>query len=83
MSFKGGILVYSMWGGYQKKAEINEYMKACESMGLKTLSLHTSGHADPDTIRALIDRVNPTEIIPVHTENAAWFKDRKAIRKPR
>jgi mRNA degradation ribonuclease J1/J2 len=37
------------------------------------VELHTSGHADADTFKRLIAHVNPGEIIPVHTENAAWF----------
>ena len=74
MSFEGGLLVYSMWSGYQQQPAMSSFIKECEDMGLKTVALHTSGHADPDTIRLLIERVQPTEIIPVHTENAGWFE---------
>ena len=66
--------MYSMWSGYQQQPAMSSFIKECEDMGLKTVALHTSGHADPDTIRALIERVQPTEIIPVHTENAGWFE---------
>lgn len=74
MSFEGGLLVYSMWSGYQQQPAMSSFIKGCETMGLRLVSLHTSGHADPDTIRALIERVQPTKIIPVHTENAEWFE---------
>lgn len=74
MSFEGGLLVYSMWSGYQQQPAMSSFIKGCENMGLRLVSLHTSGHADPDTIRALIERVQPTKIIPVHTENAEWFE---------
>lgn len=73
MSFEGGLLVYSMWSGYQQQPAMSSFIKECEGMGLRLVSLHTSGHADPDTIRSLIERVQPTEIIPIHTENAGWF----------
>ena len=73
MNFEGGLLVYSMWSGYQQQPAMSSFIKECEDMGLRLVSLHTSGHADPDTIKALIDKVQPTEIIPVHTENAGWF----------
>ena len=66
--------MYSMWSGYQQRPAMSSFIKECEDMGLKTVALHTSGHADPDTIRLLIERVQPTEIIPVHTENAGWFE---------
>lgn len=74
MSFEGGLLVYSMWSGYQQQPAMSSFIKECEDMGLRLVSLHTSGHADSYTIRALIERVQPTEIIPVHTENAEWFE---------
>ena len=41
---------------------------------MRVIDLHTSGHADAETIQALIQNVNPRHIIPVHTENAAWFQ---------
>lgn len=73
MNFDGGLLIYSMWSGYRKQPEMEAFLCACEDMGLKVVELHTSGHADADTIKRLIAHVNPTKIIPVHTENAAWF----------
>ena len=44
-------------------------------MGLQIETLHTSGHADETAIRRLIERVNPTVLIPVHTENAQRFRE--------
>ena len=73
MSFEGGLLVYSMWNGYRQQPAMSRFITECEGMGLKVVPLHTSGHADPDTIRALIESVHPNEILPVHTENAGWF----------
>lgn len=77
--FKGGLLIYSMWSGYRKQSETENFIKECEKMGLATVELHTSGHADSDTIRLLVERVNPDEIIPVHTENAEWFDTMKNL----
>lgn len=76
MNFDGGLLVYSMWSGYQQQPEMSHFLKECEDMGLRSVTLHTSGHADPDTIQKLIERVQPNEIIPVHTENPEWFDNR-------
>ena len=44
-------------------------------MGLKVKTLHTSGHADENAVKKLIETVNPDIIIPVHTENAKRFKE--------
>ena len=73
-SFEGGVLFYSMWSGYKRKEDVKTFLAFMESKGVSVLDLHTSGHAGPDTIRALIDDVDPRYIIPVHTENAAWFE---------
>ena len=75
MSFEDGVLIYSMWEGYKAKPEMEIFLAACEDMGLSLYTLHTSGHADAQTISKLIETVNPKAIMPVHTENAAWFKD--------
>jgi len=75
MSFEGGILVYSFWSGYKEEKGMKVFLAKCETLGLKVVTLHTSGHADQDTIRALIAHTNPDKIIPVHTENAAWFDE--------
>lgn len=74
ISFDGGILFYSMWEGYKQKEDIAEFLQFMQSKGVQIVDLHTSGHADEETIRKLIEDVNPDYIIPVHTENAEWFE---------
>ena len=73
ISFDGGVLFYSMWGGYKEKEDISAFLRFMQSKGVQIIDLHTSGHADADTIGVLIDDVDPTYILPVHTENAEWF----------
>lgn len=73
MPFDEELLVYSFWNGYKEQPEMKEFLKCCEDLGLEIEPLHTSGHADPNTIKQLINHTNPTKIVPVHTENAAWF----------
>ncbi|MBR5266062.1 MAG: hydrolase, partial [Clostridia bacterium] len=74
ISFDGGVLFYSMWGGYKSKEDIAAFLQFMQDKGVRIIDLHTSGHADAETIQALINDVNPTYIIPVHTENAEWFE---------
>lgn len=74
LSFKGGILFYSMWDGYKSKEDISEFLQFMQTKGVRIVELHTSGHADAETVRKLIRDVNPEYIIPVHTENADWFR---------
>lgn len=74
LSFKGGVLFYSLWEGYKKDDYTRDFLKRMEALGLRVVDLHTSGHADAQTIERLIEKTQPEEIIPVHTENAEWFK---------
>ncbi len=75
ISFDGGILFYSMWNGYKEKEDIAGFLQFIQAKGVRVVDLHTSGHADSETIQTLINDVNPKYIIPVHTENADWFKE--------
>ncbi len=68
MSFQNGVLVYSFWSEYKENEEMKQFLSECENLGLEIVTLHTSGHADYESIRQLIKTVNPNEIIPIHTE---------------
>ena len=68
MSFEDGVLVYSFWSGYKQTEDMKHFLSECENLGLKVVTLHTSGHADYESIKKLVNTVNPNEIIPIHTE---------------
>lgn len=74
------VIVYSMWDGYLDSSkpaynkEWDDFLKEQERKGARVVHLHTSGHADPETIAEVIKAVSPKEAIyPIHTENAAGF----------
>ena len=75
MSFENGLLVYSFWSGYRETESMKNFLSECEKLGLRIVTLHTSGHADESTIKKLIEAVNPKVLIPIHTENAQRFKE--------
>ena len=68
MSFKNGVLVYSFWSGYRETDDMKRFLTECQQLGLEIVTLHTSGHADYESIKKLVKKVNPNEIIPIHTE---------------
>ena len=68
MSFADGLLIYSFWSGYLENEDMKHFLSACAATGLKIVTLHTSGHADYESIKKLVATVSPTEIIPIHTE---------------
>ena len=74
VSFEGGILLYSMWNEYKENKDISDFLHCMEEKGVRIVEFHTSGHADEETIRMLVEEVNPDYIIQVHTENAVWFE---------
>lgn len=73
-SFEDGVLFYGMWKGYQEKEDIADFLQYMQEQGVKVYTLHTSGHADANTIDRLIADINPQIIMPVHTENEMWFE---------
>jgi ribonuclease J len=74
------LIVYSMWEGYLQGKHRNESL--VKFLGdFRTEHLHTSGHAYIDTIKKVIDIVNPMMIIPMHTECAHEFHKIKEFEK--
>lgn len=73
MSFQDGVLFYGMWKGYLEQEELKIFIRTLEEKGIKMHVLHTSGHADTQTIDKLLQDIKPKTIIPVHTENPAWY----------
>ena len=60
---KNPVVIYSMWKGYLEQDNIKKFLE-----GHKRLDMHTSGHADSDAIKMVIDTVQPAVVIPMHTE---------------
>lgn len=64
----GATLIYSMWDGYKQKDYMKAFLAEIESFGIKVVLLHTSGHADKQTIDKLISHTKPKTIEYIHTE---------------
>jgi ribonuclease J len=74
-----GVLVYSMWNGYREKPQMQAFLDGCVDLGLKIVTLHTTGHADAATIQQLIDHTAPKKILPIHTEVPLWFEGSRNV----
>ncbi len=69
------IVIYSMWDGYLEGEHANPKFKEFLE-GFPVIHLHTSGHADPETIRKVCRITDPRMgIIPVHGENPEAFRE--------
>ena len=67
---KDSAIVYSMWSGYLKEAPAkNEYLCDFLKPYKITAFIHAGGHALPEEIKEFVDAVNPSHVIPIHTEH--------------
>ncbi len=68
-------LIYSKWEGYKKGIKTERFLDFFKSHNLETISLHTSGHADIQTIKDFVKDLYPKTIIPVHTQTPEKYKE--------
>jgi len=66
--------IYSQWEGYLNE-KFEQYEHLQKFVPKDYIYLHTSGHADFDTIKKVCEVVNPKIIIPIHSENPYQFKE--------
>ena len=60
-------LIYSMWEGYKENEEIKLFFDNLKKYGIcDIVDIHTSGHADRETL-GLLGALNAKKIIPIHT----------------
>ena len=71
-------LIYSMWQGYlnPKHPAYDEGLSTfVKRFGPSVRYIHSTGHADRDTLSKFIKDIAPKKyIVPFHTENPAGFK---------
>ena len=67
------IILYSMWDGYRTRPEstIPEFL----ALSGKWEYLHTSGHAYIEDIKDMVEIINPSYIIPIHTDKPEIMRD--------
>ncbi len=75
MNIKDGNLIYSMWSGYKEQSKTKEFIDLLVSSNFKIIDIHTSGHADVDTLKEYANAINPKIIIPIHTNNKKDYKN--------
>ncbi len=73
-NINGGTFIYSMWEGYLQEGKTLDFIEYLSNRGLTELHLHTSGHADVETLRRLVDALRPKNLVPIHTFEAEAYK---------
>jgi len=69
----GGSLIYSMWSGYKKKEDTKTFLSWLKNLNFDIKEVHTSGHANPKTLKEFADALKPESIIPIHTNSKAEY----------
>jgi len=61
-------LVYSMWHGYLDKPETKQFVEQVKALGIDFAEIHTSGHADLETMKKVEKILKPKKVIVIHTQ---------------
>ncbi len=54
--------IYSLWSGYLEKSSHIDILKS------QLIHIHTSGHANIQSLKDFVNKISPKFIIPIHTE---------------
>jgi len=76
----GGNLIYSMWLGYLEKSNTKKFIDYLKKRNFSFQYLHTSGHADMDALKKMVEAIDPKYIVPIHTFSGSDYK--KIFSKP-
>jgi ribonuclease J len=69
-----GNLIYSLWEGYLQKEYTKTFIDYLSNRQFKIYKIHTSGHADIETLRQMVNAIKPKNIVPIHTFGGHEYK---------
>lgn len=79
-----GVFIYSMWSGYKNENSTKDFIEALINKGMSEKEIHTSGHADQEGLKRMVDILKPKNLVPIHTfdgnEYESVFKNVKVLR---
>lgn len=79
VAFPDNTLIYSMWTGYLDKSRVafderkSAFVNKSIARGGFVEYLHTSGHADPQSIKKVCEITQAKVIVPIHSEKPENF----------
>jgi len=81
-NMEGSTFIYSLWEGYLQDYSLQKMMRFIEKKNMKFYQVHTSGHAEIDTLKKVVKKLKPGKIIPIHTfhpDKYSGLFDRKIV----
>jgi ribonuclease J len=64
---EGGIFIYSMWNGYKQEKTTKDFINFLIDKEMTEIQIHTSGHADRDSLKRMVEVLKPKNLVPIHT----------------
>lgn len=64
-----GNFIFSMWSGYLKQPKTKTFIDYLTQKGFSFHHVHTSGHADVETLKEMVTAMKPKNLVPIHTFN--------------
>jgi ribonuclease J len=71
--YANGMFIYSLWSGYKNSGKAKDFLDFIAVKGMPVKDIHTSGHADLNGLRKMVDAVRPKNIVPIHTFEAEEY----------
>ena len=66
-------LIKSIWGGYWNEPNTERFRSWAKEHCEAIKDIHSSGHADIQSLQRIVEFVNPQTIIPIHTDSPSSF----------
>lgn len=76
---KDSLYIYSLWEGYLEDKQFMKITDFFKKRGIEKKDIHTTGHAYISTLKKLIDKIKPVQVIPIHTEHPENFKEKFGV----
>jgi ribonuclease J len=71
---EGGNIIYAMWEGYLQKSSTKKFIDNLLKRQFILHHIHTSGHADIETLKKMVEAIKPKNIVPIHTFKGSEYK---------
>jgi ribonuclease J len=74
-NIEGATFIYSLWEGYLPDEAMQKMMRFIKGKKMKFYQVHTSGHAEIDTLKKVVKKLKPGKIVPIHTFHPDKYAD--------
>jgi len=74
-NIEGATFIYSLWEGYLQDESMKKMMRFIKKNKMNFYQVHTSGHAEINTLKKMVKKLKPKQIVPIHTFHPDQYED--------